>query len=179
MTKRIIAAAVAALMLICVPAAAGDDGDPWGPMRFFEGKWTGKGEGKSGISTTEREYEFILGGNFMQVRNRSVFEPQDKNPKGEIHENLDIISYDAGRGKIVLRQFHVEGFANTYVLESVSEDGMKLVFVTEHIENGVPGMSARLVLEIDGEDSFGERFELSAGGDYACLITNTFKRAAE
>ena len=176
--KRTIAVTAAAMTLLCFAAVAEEVSDPWAPMRFFEGKWTGTGEGKSGFSTTDRGYEFILGGNFMKAFNRSVFEPQEKNPKGEVHENLDIFSYDGGRGKIVLRQFHIEGFANTYVLESVSEDRKKLVFVTEQIENGPPGMTARLVLEIGGEDSFGERFELSmGGGEYACLITNVFKRA--
>ena len=176
--KRTIAATAAVLALFCIAAIAEESSDPWEPVRFFEGKWTGTGEGKSGISTTGREYEFILGGNFMKAFNHSVFEPQEKNPKGEIHENLDIFSYDGGRGKIVLRQFRIEGFANTYILESISEDGKKLVFVTEKIENGPPGMTARLVLEIDGEDSFSERFELSMGGsEYACLITNLFKRA--
>ena len=116
----------------------------------------------------------------MRGFNRSEFEPQERNPKGEVHENLDVFSYDSGRGKIVLRQFHVEGFTNTYVLESVSGNGKKLVFVTEHIESGPPGMSARLVIELGNEGTFGERFELSMGGsDYACLITNTFRRAAD
>jgi hypothetical protein len=180
MKKSAVAAVAAALILLFADASAEDSGDPWEPIRFFEGKWTGTGEGKSGISTSEREYEFILGGNFMRISNRSVFKPQETNPKGEIHENLDIISYDTGRGKVILRQFHIEGFANTYVLESVSEDGKKLVFVTEQIENGPPGMSARLVLEKSGEDSFGESFELSMNdGEYTCLIKNIFQRTED
>ena len=141
------------------------------------GKWSGTGQGKAGVSTTEREYAFVLGGNYIHASNRSVFEPQEKNPKGETHENVDYYSWDAGREKIVLRQFHVEGFTNTYVLDSVSEDGKEFVFVTEHIENGPPGMSARLVLKIEGGDVFSERFELSmGGGEYSCMITNMMKR---
>ena len=170
--------AVIAVLSVCVSAAAEDTADRWGPVRILEGRWTGTGDGKSGLSTTEREYTYILGGNYMKGTNRSVFEPQEKNPKGEVHENIDFFSFDSGRGKIILRQFHVEGFTNTYVLDSVSADGRELVFVTEHIENGPPGMSARLMISILDEDSFSERFELSTGGpEYSCLITNTMKRA--
>jgi len=39
-----------------------------------------------------------------------------------MHENWDIISWDRGRAKCVLRQFHVEGFVNQYILDSLSSD---------------------------------------------------------
>ncbi len=69
--KRSIAATAAVLMLLCIISEAEETSDPRAPMRFFEGKWTGTGEGKSGISTTDREYKFILGGNFMNVFKRT------------------------------------------------------------------------------------------------------------
>ena len=53
------------------------------------------------------------------------------------------MSYDKAAKKLVLRQFHVEGFVNHYVLESVSEDGRTIVFVTAAIENIAPGFRGR------------------------------------
>jgi hypothetical protein len=44
---------------------------------------------------------------------------------------------DRSRKRIILRQFHVEGFVNQYVQAAPSADG-RLVFVTESIENIQP-----------------------------------------
>jgi hypothetical protein len=53
--------------------------------------------------------ERVLGSRFIQVRNRSTYPPQEKNPKGETHEDIGLFSFDSARKRIVLRQFHVEG----------------------------------------------------------------------
>ena len=42
----------------------------------------------------------------------------EKNPEGEIHEDLGLLSYDEAREIYVLREFHVEGYMNQYVVES-------------------------------------------------------------
>jgi hypothetical protein len=84
--------------------------DAWTPLRFLVGNWSGAGEGESGLSTVTRSYQFVLGGRFLEARNRSVYAPQEKNPKGETHEDLGLFSYDKARAQFVLRQFHVEGF---------------------------------------------------------------------
>ncbi|HET6891722.1 MAG TPA: hypothetical protein VFH31_11515, partial [Pyrinomonadaceae bacterium] len=77
----------------------------WEPFRFFIGEWEGTGEGKPGTSKTTREYRFVLNNKFIQIRNRSQYDPQPKNPKGEIHEDWGMLSYDRGRKQFVLRQF--------------------------------------------------------------------------
>jgi len=64
----------------------------------------------------------------------------------------------------VLRQFHVEGFVNQYVHESTSEDGKRLTFVTEAIENIPPGWRARESYILTGPDELVERFELAEPG---------------
>ena len=64
-----------------------------------------------------------------------VYPQQEKNPKGEVHEDLGLFSYDGKRKKFVLRQFHVEGFVNEYVEQEITADGKTLRFVTERIEN--------------------------------------------
>jgi len=149
----------------------------WAPFTFFIGSWEGSGEGGSGKSKTERDYKLLLNGKFLQVRNKSVFEPQEKNPKGEIHEDIGFFSYDSGREKFVLRQFHVEGFVNQYILDSIAEDGETLVFVTESIENIPRGWRARETYKILNNDEFTEVFELAAPGkDFEICAKNHLKR---
>ena len=152
-------------------------GDPWQPFRYFLGSWTGTGTGKPGTGATTRTYALILAGQFLEIRSRSTFEPQERNPSGEVHEELGLISYDQGRSRYVLREFHVEGYVNQYVLEPFAPGIQKLVFVTEAMENIPPGWKARTTIEILSEDRFRETFELAAPGKpWACMITSDLHR---
>jgi hypothetical protein len=111
-----------------------------------------------------REYQLVLNGKFLQVQNQSIYDPQPKNPKGEIHEDWGMISYDKSRKQFVFRQFHVEGFVNQYVLTDLSPDGKIIVFTSEAIENIPAGWRARETYKIVNSDEFIEIFELAAPG---------------
>lgn len=151
--------------------------DVWKPLRFFVGEWEGEGEGRPGVSKVQREYKFVLQDRFLEARNKSVYEPQEDNPKGEVHEDWGLFSYDEGREKIIFRQFHVEGFVNRYVLDSLSADGKTLVFVTEAIENFWPKWRAREIYRIISDDEFTETFELAPPEqEFELYMTNHFKR---
>jgi len=151
--------------------------DVWEPLRFFVGSWEGEGEGRPGASKAKREYRFVLQGKFLEAKNKSVYEPQEDNPKGEVHEDWGLFSYDQNRKKIVFRQFHAEGFVNQYVLDSLSADGKTLVFVTESIENIPSGWRARETYKIVSDDEFTETFELAPPErDFEVYIENQFKR---
>ena len=114
----------------------------------------------------------------MQVRNRSVYPARAKNPKGEMHEDMGLLSFDNARKRIVFRQFHVEGFVNQYVMEPPAKRGV-LVFATEAIENIPPGWRARETYTILGPDEFEEVFELSeAGKAFEVYSRSRLKRAA-
>lgn len=136
----------------------------WWPVARFIGTWEGTGEGQSGISKVERTYKAIFNGRFLQVDNRSTYEPQESNPKGEVHEDTGLFSYDKARKKLVFRQFHIEGFVNQYVLEETSEDNKRTVFVTEQIENIPSGWRARETYIVYRNDEMEEVFELAAPG---------------
>lgn len=139
----------------------------WVPFDFLVGTWQGAGEGKPGSSRVERRYEFVLNGRFLRMENKSIYEPQEKNPQGEVHEDWGLISYDRARETFVFRQFHVEGFVNQYVLDPLAEDGQTLRFVTEAIENIPPGWRARETYRKLNQDEFIEVFELAEpGGDF-------------
>ncbi len=151
--------------------------DLWEPFRYFLGTWTGTGRGEPGISSTTRTFSLILAGRFVEVKGRSVYEPQEGNPSGEIHEDLGLISYDKARSRYVLREFHVEGFVNQYVLEPPAPGHQNLLFVTEAIENIPPGWKARKTWEILSQDNFHETFDLAGPGEsWSCYVTNDLHR---
>jgi len=154
-----------------------EKGDIWEPFKYFVGSWKGHETGKAGIGKGERTYEFIMKGKYLHCRNKSVFEPQEKNPKGEVHENWDFFSYDKIRKTFVLREFHIETFVNQYTLDSLSVDKKTIIFVTESIENLPPGFRARVSFFIKNENEFSEKFEIAAPEkEFELYIENFWKR---
>ena len=135
-------------------------GDKWAPLRPVLGTWEGTSNGQPGKGTVRREYRLVLNDRFIEVRNTSTYPPQEKNPKGEVHEDRGFISYDTARKMFVFRQFHVEGFVNTYAAPA---DSRPLVFTSEAIENIPPGWKARETYRFDG-DELVEVFELAEPG---------------
>ncbi len=137
--------------------------DPFASISVLIGTWEGTSEGQPGKGTVRREYSRTLNGRFIRVRNRSDYPPQEKNPKGEVHEDEGFISLDWARQRLVLRQFHVEGFVNQYV-EEPGTTAATLVFASEAIENIPAGWRARETYLVSGSDQFEEIFELAEPG---------------
>ena len=169
------------LIGLFLPAFSGEQTKPpadvWQPLNFFLGKWEGTGTGNPGVSKIQREYRLTLNDRFLHVQNRSTYEPQPKNPKGEIHEDWGMISFDKNRKQFVFRQFHVEGFVNQYVTTSISDDGKTIVFTSEGIENIPAGWRARETYKIVGPDEFTEVFELAGPGkDFEVYSEGRLKR---
>ena len=149
---------------------------PLQPLDFLVGKWTGTSIGDPGEGTVEREYSFIIGGKFLQCRNRSVYPVQPKNPKGETHEDIGIFSFDRAKKQLVLRQFHTETFVNQYRADP-SSSADHLVFVTDAIENIPAGFRARESYRRIGPDEFEEVFEIAEPGkDFAVYSRSRLKR---
>ena len=137
--------------------------DPFEPIAFLVGRWEGTSEGQPGKGSVRRDYERVLDGRFIRVRNRSDYPAQEKNPKGEIHEDEGYFSIDRSRKKLVLRQFHVEGFVNQYVRDEGAER-TRVSFTTEAIENIPAGWRARETYVVLGPDAVEEIFELAESG---------------
>ena len=161
MLTRRSALLLALLVAILAPAQEPAAKSPLDPLKFFVGRWHGTSKGEPGNGTGDREYEFVLGGKFLQARNKTVYPPQEKNPKGETHQDFGLFSYDANEKRFVLRQFHGEGFVNEYVEQAHSHDGKMLMFVTERIENIPDGWRARETYKILNRDEYTEVFELA------------------
>jgi len=137
--------------------------DTLAPVVRLVGRWTGTSEGQPGKGQVERQYERVLGSKFIQVRNRSSYPPQEKNPKGETHEDIGFFSFDSARKRVVFRQFHIEGFVNQYALEpSAAAD--RVVFTSESIENIPAGFRARETYMFSGNNQFEEIFEVAEPG---------------
>jgi hypothetical protein len=150
----------------------------WRPFLPLIGNWSGEGGGESGHASYTRSYEFILGGQCIEVKNISVYAPQDKNPNGERHEDRGLISYDRAVKTFVYRQHHSEGFVNEYRLDSLSADGHTLRFTTYAIQNIPHGWRARETWTIhDGELT--EVFELAPPGKAFSVYSGVLLRRAK
>lgn len=166
---------IAIVLLLCPLASGQSKPDVWEPFKFFVGTWKGIGDGEPGNSKIQREYRFILNRKFLHVVNKSTYDPQPKNPKGEVHEDWGMVSFDKGRKQFVFRQFHVEGFVNQYVM--TSGDGKIIVFTSESLENIPAGYRARETYKIINENEFEEVFEIAPPGkDFAVYSRSHFKR---
>jgi len=148
--------------------------NPWEPVEFFIGKWTGVGKG--GESHLNRQYDYLLGKKYIRHTNKAVFKPKEGQEKGEVHEDFGFFSYDKLRKMIIFRQFHNEGFVNQYIF-SISEDGKTYTMENESIENLPAGWKARYVIKILNKDEFSESFEVAGPKkDFKCFFINNFKR---
>ena len=147
-----------------------------GRVLVFQACWEGSSEGQPGQAQLRREYTRVLSDKFIRVQNQSAYKPQEKNPKGEVHEDVGMFSFDAARKRLVLRQFHVEGFVNQYVHDP-AETG-KVVFTSEAIENIPAGWRARETYVVLGADEFEEIFELAEPArDFQLYSRARLKRA--
>lgn len=129
------------------------------------GQWIGSGIGYGGAtSTVKTSFEMMMNGQFIEVKNEAIFKPTEKNPKGEIHTDWGLISFDKQRKVFVFRQFHIEGFVNQYILNQAISTADKLVFETEIIENFVPGVKARWTILIQDGNLVETIFDLQMPG---------------
>lgn len=173
-TGRMIAAAL--WLGLAAPLATAQAADPWQPLERFIGEWTGTSNGQPGQGEVTRRYARVLGGRFIQETSTSTYPPQEKNKNGEVHQHTGMFSHDRQRKVLVLRQFHIEGFVNTY-RQASPPGAARLVFESEAFENLNSAWRARESYEFDGDDRLTETFELAAPGkDFQVYSRTELKR---
>jgi hypothetical protein len=133
----------------------------WFVLKPFIGTWVGKGEGEPGKGHYERSYQFILNKNFIEIKNKSTYPPTTNHPKGEVHEDIGYFSYDKAKKKFKLRQFHIESFVNTFVIDSISDDKKTIVFISKDIENIPKGYRAKETYRLLNDNEIEETFEIA------------------
>jgi hypothetical protein len=148
------------------------------PLNFVIGTWQGTGSGfGNATSKISSEFNVMMGGKYIEIKNDSKFEPTDKKPEGENHIDWGMVSYDKSRKKIIYRQFNIEGYINQYVLNDSLTNDSKLVFETETIENFISGGKARWTVKKKSDNEIETIFDVSfPGKEFACYGTNILKR---
>ncbi len=171
MTTKPLRIAFFSFLLLCFgllvgPAWAADPpaADPWAPMQRFIGDWTGVATGQAGEGSVSRKYAWVMNKRFIQETNTSTYPPQEKNKKGEVHEHSGMVSYDKARKLLMLRQFHIESFVNTYRAAPPGDNPAVMVFESENFENFSNSWKARETYEFLSNDEFIETFELAPPG---------------
>src|SRR5262245_20801367 len=103
----IIGSQLLLVLLLCAPTQAQtiQQPDVWEPLKYFVGSWEGAAKGQPGAGKVEREYQFVLNGKFLQAKNKSTYPPQEKNPKGEIHEDWGCSATTAGASNLSSASF--------------------------------------------------------------------------
>lgn len=170
--ERLMSLAAAGLLLIAAPIGRAE-GAPEGLKRleFMLGEWRGTSEGQPGRGTMQRSCAKALNDRFIECRTTVTYPPQEKNAKGEVHVERAFYSYDKAAKKLRLRQFHGEGFVNSYV------ETEPLVFETVDIENVPKGWRARETYEQESPDAWSERFELAGPGkEFTVYVASTLER---
>ncbi len=64
-------------------------------FNFLLGIWEGTGSGFGNEkSTIQSEFQLIMNGKYIEIKNNSKFEPTESKPNGENHIDWGIISYN-------------------------------------------------------------------------------------
>ena len=168
---------LAVIVLVAGVQAAEPKADGLAELRWLAGEWRGVGQGDPGTSGSERHIDSYLDGKYIRSQGRSVYPKQEKNPKGEVHAELDLWSFDKARGSIVFRQFDALGFVGTYVIDKAASGPDRWVLVAESLENVPKGWKARYVFTRKSDDEYHEMLELDPDGKgFQPYVTNRFLR---
>lgn len=172
---RLMMLSVCALLCATTGIAAEPAKDGLAELRWLEGEWRGIGEGDPGTSGSERQADSYLAGKYIRVTGRSVYPKQEKNPKGEVHAQLNLWSFDRARSAVVMREFDTLGFVGTYVLDKTASAPDRWVLVAESLENVPKGWKARYVVTRKSDDEYHEMLELDPDGKgFKPYVTNRF-----
>ena len=166
---------VCAFLCAVTVGAAEPAKDGLAELRWMQGEWRGVGEGDPGTSGSERHVDSYLGNKYIRATGQSVYPKQEKSPKGEVHSQLNLWSFDRARGVIVMREFDTLGFSCTYVLDKAASTPDRWVLVAESLENVPKGWKARYVVTRKSDDEYHELLELDPDGKgFQPYVANRF-----
>lgn len=151
--------------------------NPFKKFEFLIGSWQGVEAGVAGDGIGFRTYKYTLNNQYILSDNISTFPVTEKKPRGEVHRDFGIFSFNSNTQEIILREFHIEGFANIHVLDSLQSTNNKFVFITREIENNPGNWIARIIIEKISETEFMEYFDIAMDGkNYTPFLQNNWKK---
>lgn len=170
---------VATAPLSAAPASASEAiQSRFGPLTQFIGHWRGAGSGLGGDAAVTYDVEPVVADQFIQWHVESVTLPTKEQPKGDVHRDIAMISYDEPNERFVLRQFLSEGYVNTYVLAPIEDEHGPFVFESVDVEGMAEGWRVRLTYTFDDANTFTWHLELAGpGNDYFQCRTGQMQRS--
>ena len=151
--------------------------NPLKQFDFLIGGWQGVETGMAGNGIGFRTYEYALNNQYILANNTSTFPITEKKPHGEVHRDFGVFSYNSNTKSVILREFHIEGFANIHVLDTLLSTANKFVFITREIENNPGNWIARIIIEKVSDTEFVEYFDIAMDGkNYVPFLKNTWRK---
>jgi len=138
--------------------------NPLSDFEFLVGNWQGVESGVAGDGIGFRTYTWQLGNNYIMHNNASHFPKAETKPKGEVHRDFGILSFNKVDSSIILREYHVEGFVNIYKQDKESSNDSIFIFITREIENNPGNWVARSTYKKISDNEFIENFEIAMDG---------------
>ena len=140
---------------------------------FLIGNWQGVETGVAGDGIGFRTYSYDLNKNYIVEKNQSTFPKTEKKPRGEVHRDFGVMSYNSNDSSIIFRQFHVEGFTIIYVLDKELSTETKFIFIAREIENNPGNWKAKSIINKISDIEFIETFEIAMDGEnYTHFLKN-------
>jgi hypothetical protein len=78
------------MFLVLISFLSAEHSDTWTSLESLEGRWQAKNED----STITQEFKFILNKKILSMTTKAVFEPSEKRPGSEVHEDLGVFIFD-------------------------------------------------------------------------------------
>jgi len=149
--------------------------NPWTPLSFLVGEWTGEGSGQPGQGSGGFSFLPDLEKNVLVRKNRADY-PATKDRPAFSHTDLMIVYREPGAIKLRAIYFDTEGHVIHYTVDP-SADGNAVQFLSD-ASNWNPRY--RLTYTKTGPDAVGIRFDVSVPekpDSFSTYIQATARRA--
>ena len=149
-------------------------GDPWAPLNFLIGNWSGAGSGKPGEAIAgSTTFNFDLDKNVMIRKNRAEYAPKPGGQANVVHEDLMIIYQQPGDANLRAIYFDNEKHVINYVL-SYADKQFTVVFETDAADK-TPRF--RMVYELDADGVLNNEFFIAMpGGEFKSYVKGALKK---
>lgn len=159
--RGLLVLALAASITSLAHAGTVDPAEAWKPMHPFIGTWKGTRSGSDGSVKVTREIASAPTNHHLEIT---------ENGGGRSKPGVwGIVSFDAQKEVLVLRQFGADGSASDMTLDPSATTPERLVFTSLEAE----ATRTRITYERSGANLFVERIERSAGGAPFAIVSET------